>query len=419
MLICYNELILKNKFGKTIELLAPAGDFSLLKTAFYFGADAVYLGGKEFSLRAKSGNFSNEEIIDAVKYSHAVCSDAASDVRAMNKKLYVTVNIFARNNDFDKIKEYALFLENAGVDGVIISDLGVLKIFKSLTNLEIHISTQANVCNSETAMQYVELGANRIILARELPIADINEICDRLEGKADIEVFVHGAMCMSYSGRCFMSKYMTGRDANRGDCAHPCRYKYVLQEEKRPDEYFPVEEDSNGTYIMNSRDLCLIEKLNDLADAGVASFKIEGRMKNEHYVGGVVNTYRRAMNGEKFDFMTELKKLPHRSYTTGFTFNDQNKEFEKSAASISNYIVAAVVVENDQDITAQKQPDSFKIKIKNKIVTGDELEILSPSDSNGKTFVFNGETANVPESIISIDCPYKLEPYDVLSKKAR
>jgi len=408
---------LKNKFGKTIELLAPAGDFSLLKTAFYFGADAVYLGGKEFSLRAKSGNFFNEEIIDAVKYSHAVCSDAASDARAVSKKLYVTVNIFARNNDFDKIKEYALFLENAGVDAVIISDLGVLKIFKTLTNLEIHISTQANVCNSETAMQYVELGANRIILARELPIADINEICDRLEGKADIEVFVHGAMCMSYSGRCFMSKYMTGRDANRGDCAHPCRYKYVLQEEKRPDEYFPVEEDSNGTYIMNSRDLCLIEKLNDLADAGVASFKIEGRMKNEHYVGGVVNTYRRAMNGEKFDFMTELKKLPHRSYTTGFTFNDQNKEFEKSATSISNYIVTAVVVENDQDITAQKQSNSFKIKIKNKIVTGDELEILSPSDSNGKTFIFNGETANVPESIISIDCPYRLKSYDVLSKK--
>jgi len=387
---------LKNKFGNTIELLAPAGDFSLLKTAFYFGADAVYLGGKEFSLRAKSGNFSEEEITEAVIYTHA-----------LGKKLYVTVNIFARNNDFEKIKEYALFLEKSGVDGVIISDLGVLKIFKMLTNFEIHISTQANVCNSETATQYVELGANRIILARELPITDINEICDRLEGKADIEIFVHGAMCMSYSGRCFMSKYMTGRDANRGDCAQPCRYKYVLLEEKRPDEYFPVEEDSNGTYIMNSRDLCLIEKLNKLADAGVASFKIEGRMKNEHYVGGVVNTYRRAMNGEIFDFMTELKKLPHRSYTTGFTFNDQNKEFEKSAASVSGNIIAAVVTENKQ------------IKIKNKILTSDELEILSPSGSNGKIFVFNGETANVPESIISIECPYILEPCDILCKKVR
>ena len=289
---CYNNFILKNVFGKKIELLAPAGDFTRLKTAFYFGADAAYIGGKEFGLRAKSGNFSEDEIIEAVKYSHA-----------LRRKLYVTVNIFAKNDDFAKIEKYALFLEKAGVDAVIISDTGVLKIFRMLTNLEIHISTQANVCNSYAAVQYVELGANRIILARELPIRDIGEICRHLEGKADIEVFVHGAMCISYSGRCLMSKYMTGRDANRGDCAHPCRYKYALQEEKRPGEYFPVEEDANGTYIMNSRDLCLINKLNELADAGAASFKIEGRMKNEHYIGGVVNTYRRAMNGEKFDFM--------------------------------------------------------------------------------------------------------------------
>ena len=185
---------MNNKFGNTIELLAPAGDFSLLKTAFYFGADAVYLGGKEYGLRAKSGNFSNEELEEAVKYTHAI-----------NKKLYITVNIFAKNSDIDGIKNYALFLEKAGVDGVIISDLGVLKIFKTLTNLEIHISTQANVCNCETALQYVELGAKRIILARELTITEINEICECLKGKAYIEIFVHGAMCMSYSGRCFMS----------------------------------------------------------------------------------------------------------------------------------------------------------------------------------------------------------------------
>jgi len=408
--LCYNKPTLKNKFGNKIELLAPAGDFSLLKTAFYFGADAVYLGGKEFSLRAKSGNFSEEEITEAVMYTHA-----------LGKKLYVTVNIFARNNDFEKIKEYALFLEKAGVDAVIISDLGVLKIFRSLTNLEIHISTQANVCNSYAATQYVELGANRIILARELPIQDISEICNVLSGKADIEVFVHGAMCISYSGRCLMSKYMTGRDANRGDCAHPCRYKYALQEEKRPGEFFSVEEDSNGTYIMNSRDLCLIDKLNELADAGIASFKIEGRMKNEYYVGGVVNAYRRAMNGEKFDYIAELEKLPHRPFTTGFTFNDQHKEFEKSAASISNYQVVAVVIENSQDITIQKLPDSIEvqIRIKNKIITGDEIEILSSSAYNGKTFVFNGETVSIPEQIVSINCPYKLEACDILCKKVR
>jgi len=387
---------LNNKFGNTIELLAPAGDISLLKTAFYFGADAVYLGGKEYGLRAKSGNFSDEELEEAVKYTHAI-----------NKKLYITVNIFAKNSDIDGIKKYALFLEKAGVDGIIISDLGVLKIFKTLTNLEIHISTQANVCNYETALQYVELGAKRIILARELTIAEISEICECLKGKADIEIFVHGAMCMSYSGRCFMSKYMSGRDANRGDCAHPCRYKYVLQEEKRPGEFFPIEEDDNGTYIMNSRDLCLINHLQELADAGIASFKIEGRMKNEHYVGGAVNAYRRVMNGEKFDFMTELKKLPNRSYTTGFTFSDQNKEYYKTAASISNNIIAAVVENNNH------------IRIKNKIVNGDELEILSPSSCNGKTFVYKGETANVPEQIIAIDCPYKLEPCDILCKKAQ
>jgi len=387
---------LKNKFGNDIELLAPAGDFSRLKTAFYFGADAVYLGGKEFSLRAKSSNFSDEEIMEAVKYTNA-----------LEKKLYVTVNIFAGNDDFDGIEKHAKFLEKAGVDAVIISDLGMLKIFKTLTNLEIHISTQANVCNSHAAMQYVELGAKRIILARELPVKDIKEICESLEGKADIEVFVHGAMCMSYSGRCLMSKYMTGRDANRGDCAHPCRYKYALQEEKRPGEYFSVEEDDNGTYIMNSRDLCLIHNLNELADAGVASFKIEGRMKNEYYVGGVVNTYSRAMKGENFDYMAELEKLPHRPFTTGFTFNDGNKEYDKSATSISTYIVAAIVIENNQ------------IRIKNKIETEDEIEILSPSIYNGKTFVFNGETVNVPEQIVSIDCPYKLNPCDILRKKVR
>jgi len=387
---------LKNKFGNNIELLAPAGDFSRLKTAFYFGADAVYLGGKEFSLRAKSSNFDDEEIMEAVKYTHA-----------FGKKLYVTVNIFAGNDDFDGIEKYAKFLERAGVDAVIISDLGVLKIFRTLTNLEIHISTQANVYNSHAAMQYVELGAKRIILARELSVKDIKELCESLEGKADVEVFVHGAMCMSYSGRCLMSKYMTGRDANRGDCAHPCRYKYTLQEEKRSGEFFPVEEDDNGTYIMNSRDLCLINNLNELADAGVASFKIEGRMKNEYYVGGVVSVYKRAMNDEKFDYMAELEKLPHRPFTKGFTFNDKDKEYEKSATTISTYFVVAVVIENNQ------------IRIKNKIETGDEIEILSPSESNGKIFVYNGDTANVPEQIISIDCPYKLEACDILRKKAR
>jgi len=385
---------LKNKFGNTIELLAPAGNFSCLKTAFYFGADAIYLGGKEYGLRAKCGNFSDEEIIEAVEYTHS-----------LGKKLYVTINIFAKNADIREIEKYALFLEKTGIDAVIISDLGVLGIFRTLTNLDVHISTQANVCNSHAAMQYVALGAKRIILARELPVKDISEICSVLSGKADIEVFVHGAMCMSYSGRCLLSKYMTGRDANRGDCAHSCRYKYALQEEKRPGEFFPVEEDDNGTYIMNSRDLCLINKLYELAEAGVASFKIEGRMKNEFYVGGAVNAYRRVMNGEEFNYMDELEKLPHRPFTTGFTFNDKIKEFEKSSSVILNYQIAAVVMEDN------------KIRIKNKISKGDEIEILSPSGSNGKIFSFDGDTVSIPEQIVSIDCPYKIEPCDILIKK--
>ncbi len=225
-----------------VELLAPAGSLNILKTAFYFGADAVYLGGQNFGLRARSANFNEDELKEAVKIAHT---------RA--KKIYVTVNIFAKNADFSEIKKYAMFLQDAGVDAVIVSDLGVLKVFKDNTNLEIHISTQANVCNKYTAMQYVEMGARRIVLARELHITDIAEICEYLENKAEIEVFVHGAMCVSYSGRCLLSNYMTGRESNRGDCSQPCRYKYALQEEKRPNEFFPVEEDKNGAYIMNSR----------------------------------------------------------------------------------------------------------------------------------------------------------------------
>jgi len=367
---------------------------SLLKTAFHFGADAVYLGGKEFGLRAKCKNFTEAEIIEATKFA-----------KSIGKKIFVTVNIFASNADFLQIEKYAQFLEQAGVDAVIVSDLGVLSVFKKLTNLEIHISTQANVFNKYTAMQYVELGANRIILARELPIADIADICRHLHGKADIEVFVHGAMCIAYSGRCLLSNYMTGRSSNRGDCAQPCRYNYALQEEKRPGEFFPIEEDARGTYIMNSRDLVLINHLQELADAGVRSFKIEGRMKNEYYVGGVVNTYRRAMNGEKFDYMRELDKFPHRPFTTGFVFSDADKECLTSTTAIRNYEIAAVSKGNGEII------------IKNKITPKDKLEILSPSETNGKIFEYTGEPANVPETVIKIDCPYPLQPYDLLGKK--
>ena len=384
---------MKNKFGQPIELLAPAGDMSRLKTAFHFGADAVYLGGKEFGLRAKCRNFTEAEISQAVEFA-----------KRIGKKIYVAVNIFANNADFPEIEKYALFLEKVGVDAVIVSDLGVLSVFKKHTNLEIHISTQANILNQYSAMQYVELGAKRIILARELPISDIADICQCLHGKADIEVFVHGAMCIAYSGRCLLSNYMTGRSSNRGDCAQPCRYKYTLQEEKRPEEFFPIEEDRHGTYIMNSRDLVLINHIKELADAGVRSFKIEGRMKNECYVGGVVNVYRRAMNGEKFDYMHELSKIPHRPFTTGFVFGDQEKEFFLSSAIIQNFKIVGV------------SKGGGEVLVKNKIKPNDEIEILSPSETNGKKFEYKGDIANVPETVIQIDCPYPLQPCDLLRK---
>ena len=382
-----------NTSGNPIELLAPAGNLSRLKTAFHFGADAVYLGGKDFGLRSQSGNFTEEELKEAV---HLSCT--------LGKKVYVTVNIFAKNADFPAIKSYALFLQDIGIDAVIVSDIGVLKLFRD-TNLEIHVSTQANVCNKYTAMQYVEMGARRIILARELHITEIAEICEHLKNNAEVEVFVHGSMCISYSGRCLLSNYMTGRESNRGDCAQGCRYKYALQEEKRPNEFFPIEEDENGTYIMNSRDLCLINHLRDLADAGVKSFKIEGRMKNEHYVGTVANAYRRVLDGEKFDYMSELEKVSHRPFTTGFTFAAHDTEFLPSSSQIQTHEIVGVCI------------GSSDILVKNKLKAGDEIEILSPDQNNGKIFIFEGETANVPETIVKIDCPYKLNANDILRKK--
>lgn len=379
-----------------IELLAPAGDLSRAQTAFYFGADAVYLGGKDFGLRARAVNFSDAEMQAIVDLAHA-----------QGKKVYVTVNIFARNADFAKLITYAKQLEALKVDAVIVSDLGVVNVFKQHTHLPIHISTQANICNKYTALQYVAFGASRVVLARELHIDEIREICTALRGKAEVEVFVHGAMCMSYSGRCLLSNYLTGRAANRGDCAHPCRYRYALHEEKRPGEFFPIEEDQHGTYIMNSRDLCLIEHLPALIDAGVTSFKIEGRMKSEYYVAGVVNAYRRALDGEQFDYHTELAKIAHRPYTTGFTFAKVPTEYASRAESVQTYDFVALV----------KTPRT--VIIKNKICPGDTLEILSPTASNGQTFVWTGPVANVPESVVTLDCPYPLAPNDILRKPAR
>ena len=266
------------------ELLAPAGSFEKLVTAIHYGADAVYLGGSKYGLRAKAGNFSNDSIRDAVIYAHK-----------RKVKLYVTINIIAHDDDFEGLEDYFHLLHSARVDGVIISDPGILVLArKTVPTLPIHLSTQANVTNRATASFWSSQGVSRLNLARELSLVEILTIREKVA--AELEVFVHGALCISYSGRCMLSNYMTGRDANQGNCAHPCRYSYSLVEEKRPGEYFPIEEDRRGTYIFNSKDLCLLRRLPELVAAGIDSIKIEGRMKSIFYVGGVVRIYRAALD---------------------------------------------------------------------------------------------------------------------------
>lgn len=302
------------------ELLAPAGNFEKLQAALIYGADAVYFGGKNFSLRAFGDNFTREEILQAVEFTHK-----------LGKKIYAAVNIFAHNADLDALADYLNFLDNAGVDAVLVSDLGVLSLVKE-TNLNIHISTQANVTNWKAAKFFQGLGASRIVLARELTCAEILDI--KQNCTTELEIFVHGAMCLSYSGRCWLSKYLTGRDANQGACTHSCRWKYNLVEETREGEYFPIGENERGSYVMNSKDLCLLPYLDKVIQSGVSSLKIEGRMKSVNYVAGVVKVYRAAIDSY-FDgnfkvldeWLAELDKVAHRPYTTGFFWND-NKPTE-------------------------------------------------------------------------------------------
>lgn len=299
------------------ELLAPAGNFEKLQAALIYGADAVYFGGKNFSLRAFGDNFTRDEILRAVEFTHS-----------RKKKIYAAVNIFAHNADLDALADYLKFLDYAGVDAVLVSDLGVLSLAKE-TNLKIHVSTQANVTNWQAAKFFHELGASRIVLARELTCAEILEIKNSCA--AELEIFVHGAMCISYSGRCWLSKFLTGRDANQGACTHSCRWKYNLVEETREGEFFSVGENERGSYVMNSKDLCLLPNLDKVIQSGVASLKIEGRMKSINYVAGVVKVYRAAIdsyfdNPNDFkirdEWLEELNKVAHRPYTTGFFLSD-------------------------------------------------------------------------------------------------
>ncbi|MBE5756212.1 MAG: U32 family peptidase [Clostridiales bacterium] len=358
------------------ELLAPAGDFEKLKTAFYFGADAVYVGGKEFSLRALAGNFTNEELEEATKYTHEI-----------GKKIYVTVNIFARNTDLEKADEYFAFLEKIGVDGVIISDLGLISIALK-RNLNVNVSTQASILNKATVQIYKDLGVKRVILARELSLKEVKEI-----SSVDIEVetFIHGAMCISYSGRCLLSNYLTGRDSNRGACVQACRWEYSIREKNTDGEYLEIEEDDKGTYILNSKDLNLIDYIGDLVDAGVVSFKIEGRMKSDYYLATVINAYRRAIDayfreGEVYKenplYMTELKKTAHRCFTTAYAFgeNDKTVNYDDSQSKGTHKFMAKVLDFNEKEGYAL-------IEMRNRFKKGEVLEVLSPNDTFNKQIV--------------------------------
>jgi len=403
---------------KKIELLAPVGDKERLEAAVHFGADAVYFGGKKFGLRAFASNFEELQIKDAVEYCHA------RDV-----KVYVTVNILAHNEDFEGMIDYLKSLDEIGVDGVIVSDLGIASLVKRYTNLELHVSTQANVTNIYSAKVWVELGAKRLVLARELNIDEIKQIKEYVGNDIDIECFCHGAMCISYSGRCLLSNYFLGRDSNRGQCAQPCRWKYSIQplNDQNNDlvDKYPIEEDSRGTYILNSKDMCLIEHVKELSEAGINSFKVEGRMKSTYYVATVINAYRRAIdnylnNKEKdFDYIEELKKTSNRSFTTGFYFNSDQKTNKESALLEQTYDFVALVLEDSKD-------GKVLVELRNKFSVGDELEILSNTDSFNKAIkvdVIEDEAGNhidIARKVkqrLYLNTDFELKKFDILRKK--
>lgn len=404
---------------KKPELLAPAGDLEKLKMAIIYGADAVYLGGEKFGLRVASKNFTLDEIQEGVEFAHE---------RA--KKVYVTLNIIPHNEDLIGLPEYVKELDSVGIDGVIVSDPGVYLIVReNAPNLDIHLSTQASVTNYETIMFWYNLGVKRIVVARELSLKEIREIVDRCPKDLEIEAFVHGAMCISYSGRCLLSNYMTYRDSNRGECAHPCRWKYYLMEEKRPGEYFPIYEDEKGTFIFNSKDLCMIEHIPELVEAGIASFKIEGRVKSQYYVSTIVRSYRMAID-EYFDnpkdyrykeeWLEEIKKASYRDFTTGFYFGKPTGEEQvyTSSSYIRDYEFIGLVLDYDD------RNNLATIEQRNRMYVGDKIEVFGPNKSHfvqqiEKMWNEEGEEINVaphPQQIIKMKMTRPVERWDILRK---
>ncbi len=392
-----------------MELLAPAGNFEKLVTALHFGADAVYFAGKMYGLRAFAGNFEDDEIIKAMQFLHE-----------NGKKGYVTLNIVANDSDFEHIDDYLNLLIKAKVDGVIVSDVGVIYYLrKKFPSLNVHVSTQANINNSYSAEFFADLGVTRLVLAREMNLENIKKMHENIGDRLEIEAFVHGAMCISYSGRCLLSNYMTGRDSNRGACVQACRWKYTIREENKEEEY-PIEEDERGTYILNSKDLCMIDHLDELEKAGICSLKIEGRMKSDYYVASVVNAYRRALDKtlESDKLHDELEKTSHRRYTTGFYFNSDDKEYIESSMPIQTAQFIAKVVEDESE-------GFVKVEMRNRFMVGDILEVLSPDDNFLKTikiekiFASDGteiQDAKRVQEVVTINCPYHLKKGDILRK---
>ncbi|MGL5440637.1 MAG: peptidase U32 family protein [Filifactoraceae bacterium] len=406
---------------KKVELLAPAGDLEKLKMAIIYGADAVYIGGSMLGLRTASKNFTDDEMIEGLDFAHS-----------HNVKVYVTVNIIAHNKDFNGIESYLKNLEKLGVDALIVADPGILMIAKNvIPNMELHLSTQANNTNSHSAKFWHYQGVKRIVVARELSLEEIKDIVNTTPNTLEIEAFVHGAMCMSYSGRCLISNYMTGRDANHGECAQPCRWNYSLVEKTRPGEYYPIEEDENGTYFFNSKDLCMIEHIPELIESGVMSLKIEGRVKTPFYVATVIRAYRMAIdkyyeNPKEYKFksewLDELMKASYRDYTTGFFFGKPNEDANNYGTSsyIRNYDFVGIITEFDE------KTGLSKLEVRNRIFKGDEIEIIGPNYETVNTVVKHIYNENMdemdvaprPKEVIFIDAVMTTKENCIVRKKS-
>ena len=360
---------------KKIELFAPAGDLEKLKIAVLYGADAVYFGGEVFSLRAGAGNLTIDEMKEGIAFAHE-----------RGVKCYLTINIFAHNRDIQPLREYLGKIKELNIDAFIVSDPGIIMLIQEIIpTAEIHLSTQANMTSYQTANFWYNIGVRRIVLARELSFEEMAEIRRNTPDDLEYEAFVHGAMCISYSGRCLLSNFMIERDANQGMCAHPCRWKYALVEEQRPGQYYPIEEDDRGTYILNSRDLCMIEHIPELIGSGLASLKIEGRMKSIFYVATIIAAYRKAIDAYyenpqgyvfKQEWMDEMKKVSHREFTTGFYFNNPTNKDQnyRTSAYTRDYSFTGLVKDYDA------KTGFATVEQRNKMVLGDEIEVFGPGE---------------------------------------